>query len=230
MSDISEIDEAFAPYVIVDPPADTPVGRRKRRTKAEMEAAKAAEAQTVSIEPPKSRSTRTRRTVDDKKPTEEELSEQRKAKREARKRKEDELTEKIVNDFNEKIISTLYKFGVPAELLYAPGQEPKINQAPDKYVGLGKDLAIPMELASSTATLVVRLQESEKFSKYTKGVGGSLDTVEILFAGLTFAMSGMAYVQNLSRVAATIKLMQEIKKNGQVIMDVEGRESEPQQP
>jgi len=124
-----------------------------------------------------------------------------------KKRAADEATAKILAEGNDYIMLTLISFGLPAELLYKPGQAPTQVET-SKYSPLGQKLAVSPTAAKIWGRTWAEFQFSDLGSRV---ISSGADKAMPLY----LVLSGLALVQKLwelnefrKQVAPFIEVMQ----------------------
>lgn len=123
------------------------------------------------------------------------------AKREAKKRRAEELEKQIYTELNDQLMSmVITMFSVPAEFLYNPGKEPTVAAKDDRFTELGQMFAIPPGLAKSVGRLASELEQTEAGSKIS-GVTQNSNVGLIVAGGMTI----FGTVQYARRISSTLE-------------------------
>ena len=178
--------------------------KRRRRTKAEME----AERNESKIVPPRTNG----KQDDEPKPT--------KRTKEEKKKRADELTKKITEEFNENVLEILMTLGMPAEMLYKEGHIPAHAPTNSIYTPIGDKLTIAKDQAYYMSKFVTEMEDTSIGKKFS-GVAGGDSKLPLLFYGAMSGVSMLQWAKGLQEVMAEIKKLQDLQRQAQII-DING--------
>lgn len=182
--------------------------KRRRRTKAEME----AERNEGRIVPPKAASQpRSNSDKDDKK---------EKRSKEEKKKRADDLTKKITEEFNESVLEILMTIGMPAEMLYKEGHIPAHAPSNSIYTPIGDKLTIGKDQAYYMSRFFTELEDTNIGKKFS-GVAGGDSKLPMIFYGAMAGVSMLQWAKGLQEVMTEIKKLQELQQRASAI-DVDG--------
>lgn len=148
-------------------------------------------------------------------------------KRNAKKQKVDDYTNKVINEFNDQIMLWLLGAGVPSAVLYQDGQAP-VQIVNNKYTEVGNLLAIKPIQARAFSRLIVEAEYSERGIQVANAMAGS--TVGLVITGLVAIAMGIQYGRQLTVAMAKIQPLIEAKRQADAYKAQQAQEGRPPQP
>jgi len=128
------------------------------------------------------------------KPTEQADAEKAKAalekKLKAKQERADELTEQILTELNDQIISLFVDRGMPSSVFYRPGMGPKLTDTNERFTEAGNRVTIKRQQAKYIAKFIAEIEASDNGQKVTTALSDGLLS-QIIAGGLALGSVAM---------------------------------------
>lgn len=149
-----------------------------------------------------------------------------------KQKKVQSITNLIVEDFNEQIISALIAAGVPPEAFYKPGQIPKVQEVSSAYTPLANQIVIKPTHAKNLAKFAVALEETDTGSKIVHF--GDTGRSGLFVSGAMALVSTVMYLTQVNKVVKVLgpvfRQIQEAKTQAKAKEVIDVPEEEVEQP
>lgn len=159
--------------------------------------------------PPKSTSGRITPPPRPPKPTQPQIPPEEQAR--LKKLRAEEIGGKIATEINDNLMTLLMAAGLPVNMLYKKGMEPKSAPKDSPYTDLGEMFALGPMQTQSIGRFIAEFEGTEMGKKTSGAVGANSNIPLVLYGLLSIGAMGQ-YVQNLSKAVPRIKQMMDAQK------------------
>jgi hypothetical protein len=148
-------------------------------------------------------------------------------KAEAIKARSEELTVQVADTINDNLMLLLTSVGVPAALLYKPGQEPQVAQTSNKYTPLGNSIAMSAQQADVIGHFLAHLEQTDQGQRVTAVAGQG--KAPLLVYGLLSVGAVVQYTNGLAKMYKNIAPYLEQYKAQQLTQQVNEQRNQEQE-
>lgn len=129
-----------------------------------------------------------------------------------KRKKVDEYTDKVINEWNEEIMRMLIDMGVPPNFLYKSGAPPT-TVANTKFTETGNMLAIKPQQARRVSRFVVELEYTDSGNKIAKALAGTQSgSIGLLIYGVLAGYSVFQYARTMETARRNLEPLLKAKR------------------
>ncbi len=150
-----------------------------------------------------------------------------KEKSDAIRARAEDLTVQVADTINDNLMLLLTSIGVPAQLLYKPGQEPRVAQTSNKYTPLGNSIAMSAQQADVIGHFLAHLETTDQGQRVTGVVGQG--KMPLFMYGLLSVGAVVQYTNGLAKMYKNISPYLEQYKAQQLTQQVNEQRNQEQE-
>lgn len=142
----------------------------------------------------------------DRDKTPEQIEAEQKRKADAKKKRASELERQIITEFNEQLMGVFMMMGIPAQVLYKPGQAPKEAPINTPYSDIGNMVAIGPMQAKTWARFFAELEATDTGGKARAAIVGD-SKIPLVVSGVLAAGTAFQYLTQVKKTFDTLAPM-----------------------